>query len=79
MLSYGIPCYSLNGRLLYFAAQKNHIGLYAMPSAITNLKKELGDYETAKGTIHFVYNKPLPLELIRKIIHFRVEENLASK
>lgn len=75
-ISYGMPYYGLNGRLLYFAAQKEHIGLYAMPSAITSFKKELDSYETSTGTIRFPLDKPLPLPLIRKIVRFRVKENL---
>lgn len=74
-ISYGIPYYGLNGRLLYFAAQKQHIGLYAMPSAIVRFKNELKSFGVSKGTIRFPLDKPLPLPLIRKIIKFRVSEN----
>src|SRR5581483_1964061 len=75
-ISYRIPYYSLNGRLLYFAAQSHHIGIYAMPSAIRKFTKELEPYSTSKATIRFQYDKPLPVGLIRKIVKFRVKENL---
>jgi uncharacterized protein YdhG (YjbR/CyaY superfamily) len=78
-ISYNMPYYSLNGRLLYFAAHEKHIGLYAMPSAIKKFKKELVKYETSTGTIQFPLNKPLPIELIKRIVAFREEENLEKK
>jgi uncharacterized protein YdhG (YjbR/CyaY superfamily) len=78
-LSYGMPYYSLNGRLLYFAAFKDHISLFAMPSAIKAFSSELSDYQISKGTIRFPSDKPLPLELIRKIVEFRIKENLAKQ
>ncbi len=78
-LSYGIPYYSLGGRLVYFAAFKNHIGFYPMKAAIRNFQKELAGYETAPGTVRFPLDKPLPLPLIRRIITFRTKENLAQK
>jgi uncharacterized protein YdhG (YjbR/CyaY superfamily) len=78
-LSYGMPYFSFNGRLLYFAVHKEHIGLYAMPSAVIVFKKELTEYETSKGTIRFPLDKPLPTELIRRIIEFRVKENSSKK
>jgi uncharacterized protein YdhG (YjbR/CyaY superfamily) len=78
-LSYGMPYFSLNGRLVYFAAFKNHIGFYPMASGVANFKKELSSYHTSKGTIQFPLDKPLPLPLIRKIVEFRVQENLSKK
>jgi uncharacterized protein YdhG (YjbR/CyaY superfamily) len=71
-----MPYYSLNGRLLYFAAHAKHIGFYAMPSAIKKFKRELAGYETSKGTIQFQLDRPLPIELIKRIVGFREEENL---
>jgi uncharacterized protein YdhG (YjbR/CyaY superfamily) len=77
-LSYGMPYYSLNGRLLYFNAFKNHIGLFAMPSAVRAFKKELKGYKTSTGTIQFSLDKPLPVALIRKIVRYRVKEQRAK-
>lgn len=74
-ISYGIPYYSLNGQLIYFAAFKNHIGLYPMKSTIKEFNTELSVYPTSAGTIQFSHDKTLPLGLIRKIVKFRVNEN----
>ena len=78
-ISYGIPYYGFNGRLIYFAAFKNHIGLYPMASVILAFKSKLSKYQTSKGTVRFPLDKPLSLTLIRKIVKFRVKENLARK
>ena len=78
-ISYAMPTYKLNGNLAHFAAAKSHIGFYPAPSAIVQFAKELVGYKSAKGSIQFPYSKPLPLELISKIVHFRVQENLAKK
>lgn len=78
-ISYGIPYYSLNGRLVYFAAFRNHIGFYPMTSTIKAFKKDLAGYETSKGTVRFPHDKPLPLPLIKQMIDFRIKENLSKK
>lgn len=75
-IGYQMPAYKLHGALLYFAAQKNHLGFYAMPDSITYFKDMLKDYVTSKGTIQFPYDKPLPKALIVDIIRFRVAQNL---
>jgi uncharacterized protein YdhG (YjbR/CyaY superfamily) len=77
-ISYGMPYYSLNGRLLYFRAHAHHIGLYPMAATVKHFEKELADYHTSKGTVQLPLNKPLPLGLIRKIVHFRAEEKMAG-
>lgn len=77
-ISYGIPAYMFHGRLIYFAAFKNHIGFYPMKDVIQKFEKELSGYHTSKGTIQFPHNKPLPLTLIKKIIKFRMQENLSK-
>jgi uncharacterized protein YdhG (YjbR/CyaY superfamily) len=74
-ISYGMPAFKLNGNLVYFAAFKSHIGFYALPSGNEAFQKELSQYKTGKGSIQFPFDKPLPLELITKIVKFRVEEN----
>ena len=75
-ISYQMPTFALNGNLVHFAAFKNHIGFYPTPSGTQAFKRELSIYEGAKGSVKFPIEKPLPLELIRKIVKFRVAENL---
>jgi uncharacterized protein YdhG (YjbR/CyaY superfamily) len=77
-ISYGMPSFSLNGTLLYFAAHTNHIGLYPYPSAISAFSKDLTQYHTAKGSIQFPLDKDLPMDLISRIIDFRVKEKRAK-
>ena len=78
-IAYGMPAYKLAGRpLVYFAAFKKHIGFFPTPSAVEHFKKELAGYKTSKGTIQFPLDKPLPLTLIKKIVLFRIKENLAK-
>ena len=76
MLSYQMPAYKYHGMLLYFAAHRNHFGLYPMAHTIEVFKKRLDKYETSKGTIQFPFGKALPLKLITEITKFRVRENL---
>ena len=78
-ISYQIPTFRLNGNLVHFAAFKNHIGFYPTSSAIAHFKKELSGYEASKGTIRFPINEPIPFDLIRKIVKYRVKENLGKK
>jgi uncharacterized protein YdhG (YjbR/CyaY superfamily) len=75
-ISYQMPAFTLNGNLVYFAAFKNHIGFYPIPSGIEEFKKELSVYKQGKGSVQFPLDKPMPLELIRRIVKFRVRENL---
>ena len=78
-ISYGMPAYKTNGKpLIYYAAFKNHIGLYATPSGHTHFADALSQYKQGKGSVQFPNEQPLPLDLIAEIIAFRVEEN-ASK
>jgi uncharacterized protein YdhG (YjbR/CyaY superfamily) len=77
-ISYGIPAFTLNGMLVWFAAFKNHIGFYPRTSAIAAFKKELSHYKGAKGSVQFPFDKPLPLHLISRIVKFRVKENLSK-
>ena len=78
-ISYGMPAYKTNGKpLIYYAAFKNHIGLYATPSSHTHFADALSQYKQGKGSVQFPNEQPLPLDLIAEIIAFRVEEN-ASK
>jgi len=75
-ISYQMPTFDLYGNLVHFAAHKNHIGFYPTPSGIDAFKNELSVYEGAKGSVQFPLDKPLPLKLIRKIVKFRVAENV---
>jgi uncharacterized protein YdhG (YjbR/CyaY superfamily) len=74
-ISYRMPAFYLNGILVYFAAQTRHIGFYPTSSGVTAFKKELADYKTSKGAIQFPLDRPLPLELITRIVQYRVHEN----
>lgn len=78
-ISYQIPTFKLNGNLVHFAAFKNHIGFYPTPSAINKFKKELSPYEVTKGTVKFPLNKPLPFDLIKRIVSYRVREQLDNR
>jgi uncharacterized protein YdhG (YjbR/CyaY superfamily) len=75
-IKYGIPTFALKGNLVHFAAFKNHIGFYPTPSGIEAFKKELSVYEGAKGSVQFLIAKPIPFDLISKIVEFRVKENM---
>ena len=77
-ISYQMPTFALKGNLVHFAAHKKHIGFYPSPSGIQAFKHELSIYEGAKGSVRFPIDKPLPLELISKIVKFRVTENLEN-
>jgi len=76
IISYQIPAFLLKGRLVYFAAFKKHIGFYPGVSGIKKFQKELADYKGAKGSVQFPFDKAIPYGLIRKIVKFRVTENL---
>ncbi|KKQ42537.1 MAG: hypothetical protein US60_C0016G0015 [Microgenomates group bacterium GW2011_GWC1_37_8] len=79
-ISYQMPTFKLNGKnLVHFAAFKNHIGFYPIPSGIESFKKELSPYKQGKGSVQFPIEEPLPLALITKIVKFRVKENLNKK
>lgn len=74
-ISYRIPTFRLNGNLVHFAAFKNHIGFYPTSSGIGAFKKELSMYKVSRGTVQFPKDKPIPFDLVRKIVRFRVKEN----
>jgi len=70
-----MPTYDLNGKwLVHFAAFKKHIGFYPQPEGIAAFKEKLAGYKTSKGAVQFPLNKPLPIDLIREIVNFRVDE-----
>ena len=74
-IKYGMPTFLYEGDLIYFAAAKAHIGLYPTPSGVSHFSQELLSYKTSKGAIQLSLDRPLPLDLIRRIILFRVDEN----
>lgn len=78
-ISYAIPTFTLNGNLIHFAGYKNHIGLYPGSKAIEVFADDLKGYQTSKGTVQFPIEKPLPMDLIKKIVDFCVVQNLAKK
>ncbi|MGK7378097.1 iron chaperone [Planococcus sp. 1R117A] len=75
-ISYQMPTFYLHGNLVHFAAFKNHIGFYPTPTGITAFENELSKYKSAKGSVQFPLHEPLPLDLIRQIVRYRVKENL---
>jgi uncharacterized protein YdhG (YjbR/CyaY superfamily) len=75
-LKWGMPAFTYRRILVTFAAFKDHIGFYPTPSAVSAFAKDLKKFDTAKGSIQFPLDKPLPLSLIRKITAFRVRESL---
>ena len=78
-ISYQIPAFRQNGLLVWFAAFKTHIGFFPKASGIENFKEKLCSYEISKGTVRFPIGEPIPYDLIKKIVRFRVKENLIEK
>ena len=74
-ISYQMPTFKYNGPLVYFAGYEKHVGFYPTPSPIKAFEKELNNYKTSKGAIQFPIDEPLPVELITKIVLFKVKEN----
>lgn len=75
-IKYQIPTFTYKGNLVHFGGYKNHIGFYPTPSGIEKFKKELSGYESAKGSVKFPLDQPIPFDLISDIVAFRVMENL---
>ena len=74
-ISYKMPAFFQNGPLVYFAAFSHHIGFFPTASGIEAFEEELKGYDTAKGTVRFPFGKPIPYELVSRIVRFKVEEN----
>jgi uncharacterized protein YdhG (YjbR/CyaY superfamily) len=74
-ISYEIPAFRLNGSVgsVYFAGWKNHIGFYPTPSGIEAFKKELAPFKQEKGSIQFPLDKPIPYDLVKKIVRYIIE------
>ena len=77
-ISYQMPTFYLKGNLVHFAAYKNHIGFYPSPSGIEAFKEELSVYKVGKGSVKLPINEPMPFELIKRIVDFRVKENIGT-
>ncbi len=77
-ISYQMPTFYLKGNLVHFAAFKEHIGFYPVPTGIEKFKKELSVYKQGKGSVQFPLDQPMPYDLITKIVKFRVKESLAA-
>lgn len=79
-IGYGIAGFYLKGKpLVYFAAFKNHLGFYATPTGHEAFKRDLSIYKQGKGSVQFPLTEPMPLDLIRRIVRFRVHTQNASK
>lgn len=78
-MAYGIPTFHLHGNLVHFAAFKKHIGFYPGPTGIEAFRDEIQGYTHARGSVQFPFTQPLPLELVVRIVRFRVEENRRQK
>lgn len=78
VISYSMPAMKLQGLLVWFAAHTNHVGLYPKASGIAHFQKELAVYKNSKGAVQFPLDEPLPEELIKRIVKFRAEENMAK-
>ena len=78
-IKYQIPTFVLNENLVHFAAYAKHIGFYPTPSAIAQFQKELSSYVSAKGSVQFPLDKPIPFPLIKKMVKFRVNEARKKK
>jgi uncharacterized protein YdhG (YjbR/CyaY superfamily) len=76
-ISYKMAAYKFNGKpLVYFAAYKNHVGLYATPAGHAEFAKELAGYKQGKGSVQFPLDRPVPYDLIGRIVRFKVSDNL---
>ena len=78
-ISYGMPTFSGNGVLFHIAAQKKHLGFYPTPEGISAFADALSGYKASKGAVQFPYNKPIPYELIEKIIIHRIANDRKRK
>lgn len=74
IISYSMPCFKQKQNLIYFAACKKHLGIYPTASPMVAFADELSEYKTSKGSINFAYNKPIPFDLIKRIVLYRLEE-----
>ena len=77
-INYQMPTFTLHGNLVHFAAHPRHIGFYPTPSGIEHFQAQLATYKSAKGSVQFPLDQPIPYALIGEIVKFRVVENMAK-
>jgi uncharacterized protein YdhG (YjbR/CyaY superfamily) len=77
-IGYSMPAFTLHGALVYFAAFKNHIGFYPAPTGLEAFKEDLSAYKGGKGSVQFPLDQPMPLDLITRIVQYRVAQNVAK-
>lgn len=77
-MSYGVPTFTFNGNLVHFAAYERHIGFYPGPSAIAAFSDELAPFKRAKGSVQFPLDQPLPLDLVGRMVSFRLAEQMGK-
>ncbi len=75
-ISYGMPAFKLHTVLVYFAANKSHIGFYPTSAPIVVFEKELKKFATSKGAVQLPFNQPLPVELIQRMVKYRVQQDV---
>jgi uncharacterized protein YdhG (YjbR/CyaY superfamily) len=76
-ISYNMPAFKVNGEyFIHFSAWKNHIGMYPIPAGNEAFQKQIEQYRSAKSSLNFPLDKPMPIQLIKKVIKFRIAENL---
>ena len=78
-IAYGIPTFTLGGNLVHFGAFTHHIGFYPTPTGIEEFRDELSAYKGAKGSVQFPFDQPMPLDLIKRIVAFRIQKNQNKK
>ena len=78
-ISYRIPTFALCGNLVHFAGFANHVGFYPGAAGVKKFARDLASYASAKGSVQFPHDRPIPLALIAKIVAFRVEQNVAKE
>ena len=79
IISYGMPGYKQNGMVAWFACHTNHVGLYMRPAAKEAFIKELEPFKGSKSSVHFQLNKPMPLDLIGKIVKHQAAQNMEKQ
>jgi uncharacterized protein YdhG (YjbR/CyaY superfamily) len=76
-ISYRIPTFYFNGNLVHFAGYEHHVGFYPGAAGVAKFRSAIKDYKSAKGSVQFPLDKPIPYALIARIVKFRVNENMA--
>ncbi len=77
-ISYGIPTFKLHGNLVHYAAYANHVGFYPGGAGIAAFQEEIAGYKSAKGSVQFPHDRPLPIALVKKVVKYRVAQNEAK-